>query len=88
MTSEQIKSLTTPDEFASEARLFLRLLDMVQEIAYQLALVNEANERADQERKADDKLRHAALINTLGGLTLPCPEYGTGPDGIGTADMP
>lgn len=64
MTSEQIKSLSTPDEFASEARLFIRLVEMVQEAAYQLAVMNERNngyDGGDLPIKSGNKQPHISL---------------------------
>ena len=53
MTSEEINSLQPMDSYATESALLAAIATMVQEIAYQLAVVNEANERADKRMEEE-----------------------------------
>ena len=41
MTSEEIKSIPQTDFYATEGTILVNLVTMVQEIAYQLAVMNE-----------------------------------------------
>ena len=43
----------------------------LQEIAYQLALANDATDRFDKERKEEREAEQKASVATLGGAVLP-----------------